>query len=529
MEQKIGQLMVFGFSGKVITEELKMLIREHYVGGIILFGRNIGTPKEVLKLTTELQREAKLAGHEYPLFICTDQENGAVRRLGEGATVFPGAMLLGATQNPENAYEIGRACGKELKSLGINWNLSPVLDVNNNANNPVIGVRSFGESAEKVALFGEKAMKGMQDAGIITTLKHFPGHGDTSVDSHLDLPVIDHSLERLEEVELKPFTASIQSGADIIMTAHIYFPALEDEAFLPATLSKKLITGLLREKLKFNGVVTTDCMEMNAISKTVGTAKGAIEFIKAGGDLVMISHSFGPQLETIKEVTQAVLSKEIDESMVDAAFQRVFQLKKKYLKWEDIDLEQKMLIPDFVGGAEHRLMAEKIYRQGITIVKNENNILPLSSSPENKVLIVYPENNQTLLVEDKRYSTMSLGEAIKAIHPSADIVTISNPPTIEEIRTIIKRSIHYDKVIVATLSIVSGSMQITLIEELVEAGAEVIVLAIRNPYDLAYLPTVPVYICTYEFTETALRIAAACIYGQECVTGKLPVTIEKKQ
>ena len=217
--------MVFGFHGKTASPEIKQLIRDHHVGGIILFSRNMGTAAEVLNLTRELQQEAKNAGHKQPLLICIDQENGIVRRLDQGTTVLPGAMLLGATDQPENAYTVGVATGKELKHLGINWNLAPVLDVNNNPNNPVIGVRSFGENAAKVSLFGQEAMRGMQDAGVITTLKHFPGHGDTSVDSHLDLPVISHSMDRLEEIELKPFVDCIERGADTIMSAHVYFPS----------------------------------------------------------------------------------------------------------------------------------------------------------------------------------------------------------------------------------------------------------------------------------------------------------------
>lgn len=173
LRKKVGQLMVVGFKGITASDDIKELIREHHVGGIILFGRNIGSPQEILSLTQELQQVAKDAGHEQPLLICIDQENGVVRRLGEGTTIFPGAMLLGATGEPENAYQVGVATGKELKALGINWNLAPVMDVNNNPENPVIGVRSFGEAADMVSEFGRMAMKGMQEAGIITTLKHF--------------------------------------------------------------------------------------------------------------------------------------------------------------------------------------------------------------------------------------------------------------------------------------------------------------------------------------------------------------------
>lgn len=525
LKKKVGQLMVFGFHGKEATPEIKALIKEYHLGSIILFGRNIGTPEEVLKLTTELQQVAKEAGHKHPLLICTDQENGAVRRLGEGTTVFPGAMLLGATKRLENANKVGNATGKELKALGINWNLSPVLDVNNNARNPVIGVRSFGESPKNVSELGHELMKGMQNAGVITTLKHFPGHGDTSVDSHLDLPTIDHSMERLRDVELLPFRNCIKNSADTVMTAHVYFPSIENRHGVPATLSKKVITGLLREELGFDGVVTTDCMEMKAISTTIGTPQGAVEAIKAGVDIVLVSHSYGPQVESLEAVIHAIESGEIEIDVIEAALERVRKLKEKYLSWSDIPLNEEIQVPGVVGCKEHDEMVNEVFRQGVTIVKNEQAIIPLSTDASNRVLMVYPENNSTMAVEDKRYSTFSLGESIKEEHPSAQIIQLSNPPTDNEIEEVAQQAKSFDTVIIATLSITADSSQRKLVKKVVETNNRVIVVATRSPYDLAYLPNVPGYVCTYEFTTPALRTAAQAIYGKKSVEGQLPVTL----
>ncbi|MEH7179132.1 beta-N-acetylhexosaminidase [Neobacillus vireti] len=528
LRNKVGQLMVVGFKGKTASEEIKELIRDFHVGGIILFGRNIGTPQEILALTSELQKTAKEAGHEHPLLICIDQENGVVRRLGEGATIFPGAMLLGATNLPDNAYKVGLGTGKELKALGINWNLAPVLDVNNNADNPVIGVRSFGESAEKVSLFGKMAMKGMQDAGVITTLKHFPGHGDTNVDSHLDLPVIAHDMERLEEIELKPFVESIQEGADTVMSAHVYFPAIEDQQGVPATLSKKVITGLLRNKLQFNGVVTTDCMEMNAIANTIGTARGGVEAIKAGVDLIMVSHLHNLQKDTIEAIARAVESGEIEDAALNAAFERVTRLKEKYLNWDELQLKDEISVPSVVGCEEHEQTAKDIYRQGVTVVKNSG-VLPLAADSTQRVLVVYSENSYTMQVEDKRYSSMLLGKSIKEIDPSAHVVELSNPPTEEEINTISEQAKEYEAIVVGTLTALPGNSQITLVEKLHDTGVPVVVVATRSPYDIAYLPDVAAYLCTYEFSYPALKMAAAAIYGLEKVSGTLPVTIPSFQ
>jgi beta-N-acetylhexosaminidase len=528
LREKIGQLMVFGFQGTTASPEIKKLIREHHVGGIILFGRNIGSPEEVLKLTTELQLEAKKAGHEQPLLICIDQENGVVRRLGQGTTVFPGAMLMGATGNPANAYMIGAASARELKALGINWNLAPVVDVNNNPDNPVIGVRSFGEDVDSVTRFAMESMKGMQDAGIITTLKHFPGHGDTAVDSHLDLPVISHDIDRLNEVELVPFKTCIDQGADTIMSAHVYFPAIEPAENVPATLSEKVITGLLRETLGFDGVVTTDCMEMNAISETVGTAQGGVEAIKAGIDLVMVSHLHTRHLETLNAVEEAVKDGYISMDTIDQAYGRVMKLKKKYLDWSDINTDLPSVnVPQLVGSKKHEFEAKEVYRQGVTLAGNKEGYLPVPVSNDHSVLVVSIDNSSVMQVEDKKYSTFKLGEAVQEFQPEAVVKPLSNPPTEQEQEDLLQIAGNFNTIIAGTLSASQDEKQADLIHKLLQVNENVVVVATRSPYDLAYFPEVKASIAAYEFTYPALTTAAAAIFGRVSVKGKLPVTLPK--
>ncbi len=529
LRKKVGQLMVFGFKGTEASEEIKELIRDYHVGGIILFGRNIGEPKEVLSLTTELQREAQSNGQELPLLICIDQENGVVRRLGEGTTVFPGAMLLGATNNPENAYEMGVATGKELKALGVNWNLAPVVDVNNNPLNPVIGVRSYGEYPESVAAYGKAAVKGMQEAGVITTLKHFPGHGDTDVDSHLDLPVISHDMKRLQEVELKPFIECINDGADTVMSAHVLSPTIEKNPGVPATLSHDVITGLLRSQLGFQGVVTTDCMEMNAIADTIGTAQGAVEAIKAGVDLIMVSHRHHLQKESIELIVKAVESGEIEEKVIDDAYERVMKLKGRYLKWDDIPLHEKeIVVPEVVGSEKHKQQALRIFLQGVTVVKSDN-VLPLSNSKEHNVLVIYPENTSIMQVEDRKYSNFSFGRIIQEVHPSAQFDTISNPPSREDIDRLVEKAREFETIIVGTLTASTHNGQVELIEKISGTGKKVVVVAMRSPYDYNYMPNVHAFIATYEFTHPALKVAAETLYGIAEATGSLPVTVLKSK
>jgi beta-N-acetylhexosaminidase len=530
LRQKIGQLMVCGFQGdnSATISDIKKLIETYHIGGLILFGRNIGTSAQVLGLTTCLQKHAKRNGHIQPLFFSIDQENGMVRRLGEGTTSFPGAMLLAATNDEKLTYEIGKATAKELKALGINWNLAPVVDINNNPENPVIGVRSFGETAENVSRFAKAFMKGMQVVGVITTLKHFPGHGDTHVDSHLALPVITHSLKKIEKLELVPFKECIEEGADTIMTAHVYFPELENDENRPATMSHKVITGLLREKLGFDGVVTTDCMEMKAIADTVGTARGAVEGIKAGVDLIMISHLPSLQMETIEAIVAAVESGGISESRIDESYRRVQKLKEKYLSWNDLPLDtESFVVPEVVGCQEHHELAEKALRKGITIVKNEENLLPITADEHHKVMVIYPTASYLTLVEEEGYSRNELGMIVQDIHPSAKVFPISTEPSVGEMNEIINHVTQFDTILVGTLSAQKSTGQTTLLKRLMETGKSVIVLAMRNPYDLTIAPDIPTFVTTYEFTANALRMAVKAIYGEEAVTGELPITVAK--
>ncbi|MGP4081043.1 beta-N-acetylhexosaminidase [Pseudalkalibacillus sp. R45] len=523
LKQKIGQLMVFGFKAEhpsKLSDEIKALIENHHIGGIILFGRNIGTPEEIQELTTTLQTTAKNAGQEQPLFICIDQENGVVRRLGEGTTVFPGAMLLGATGEPELAFEIGKASGQELLDLGINWNLSPVVDVNNNPHNPVIDVRSFGEKPEMVAEFGKQLMKGMQASGIITTLKHFPGHGDTTVDSHLALPVIPHELERLRKVELLPFKESIDSGADTVMSSHVYFPSIEPEENRPATMSKAVMTGLLREELGFDGVITTDCMEMKAIADGIGTAQGAVEAIKAGVDLIMISHLPTLQHEAIERVFQAVLSGEIEERTIDKACERVMKLKQNSLKWNDT-------LNEFIAKDTHKVIAEDVMKKGITLQENKKGLLPLPKEKDYRILVIYPENSYLTQVEDERFAEHALGELVKELNPAAKVVSVSQFPDQSEIDFMKVLANSADTILVGTLSATRSEGQQRLMQDMMNLHKPVIHIAMRSPYDLGLFPETDVSVATYEFTTPALRLAVRALFGLEKVTGTLPVTVQK--
>lgn len=520
LHKKAGRLMIAGFKGRTMSEEIKHLIHTYHIGGVILFGRNIGTPEEILHLTRSLQIEAKAAGYKVPLLISIDQENGVVRRLGEGTTIIPGAMLLGAAQDPTYSRKAGELTGKELKALGINWNLAPVVDINNNPKNPVIGVRSFGEDPHKVSELAKQSMLGMQDAKVMTTLKHFPGHGDTSVDSHLDLPVISHDLERLHQVELVPFKNCIAAGADAIMSAHVHFPALESEADLPATLSRSVITGLLREELGFEGVVTTDCMEMDAIAKGIGTVNGSVKAVQAGVDLVMVSHLHGLQEQSILKIAEAIENGEIDEEQVDRSIERIDSMIANYVTWQEIEAGSS--VPEFMGSAEHYADMKEIYEQGITLAGGTGGS-PIAH--DDKVLLVYPHNEYATMVEDKRYSTLEMAEQLKNVHAHVEVIEVDSACYEEQQQETVSRAKEFDRLVILTLNAAAQESQRNFVGKLIGTGVPADVVAIRTPYDAAEFPEANRIYCTYEFTAAAFETMAEVLVGKTEIHGKLPVKI----
>ncbi|MFR8747086.1 glycoside hydrolase family 3 protein [Gemmiger formicilis] len=285
----IGQRLVAGFPGTAITPELVQVIRQYKIGNIILFRENISDAAQLRTLCADL---TELIRREtgYDPFIMVDQEGGVVTRLSEDCVNVPGAMALASTGDPGNTYLAGKLTGAELRRLGINFDLAPSVDVNCNPANPIIGVRSYGDTPSTVVKYATGMIRGLQDGGVLCLAKHFPGHGDTSMDSHLTLPCVDKPRTELEKMELAPFRAVIDDGVPAIMTAHILFPTLDDSG-VPATMSRRIVTDLLRGEMGFTGLVTSDCMEMQAVQKFFGTVNGVLAAMNAGVDLVLISHT----------------------------------------------------------------------------------------------------------------------------------------------------------------------------------------------------------------------------------------------
>ncbi len=326
MRRHVGQLALAGFAGHSIPTELRMLAREFDLGGVIFFARNVDSPDQV----AELSREAQSLGNGIPLWVSVDQEGGRVARLKAPFTVWPPMLTLGRSGDEQLAARFARALATELKAVGISLDFTPVLDIHTNPKNPVIGDRALAERAEDVARLGRAIIETLQAEGIAACGKHFPGHGDTSTDSHHELPLVEHSPDRLNAVELVPFRAAIEAGVAAIMTAHLLVPALDDER--PATLSPAIADKLLKKDLGFGGLVVTDDLEMKAISGRYGLPEATIGAIAAGCDAVlMCGTSQEPQLAALESVIYAVEKGDLPLVRVEDAMARHRRVKERFL------------------------------------------------------------------------------------------------------------------------------------------------------------------------------------------------------
>lgn len=327
LEEKIGQLVLTGVDGYSNDENSKTLISTYHVGGIIFFKKNIDNTNQFLTLINSL-KETNSSNSSIPLFLGIDEEGGRVTRLPSELKNLPTNKAIGKVNNETFSYEIGKILGEKLNAFGLNVNFAPVLDINSNAKNPVIGDRSFGNTATLVSKLGIQTMKGIQSKNIISAVKHFPGHGDTSVDSHLNLPVVNNNIERLKSIELIPFAESIKNGADMVMVSHILLPKIDGNN--PASFSKTIITDMLRRDLAFNGVIITDDMTMGAIIKNYNIGEAAVKSLIAGTDIVMVCHDYDKQVAVLQAIKAAVLNNSLSMEYIDEKVYRILKLKEKY-------------------------------------------------------------------------------------------------------------------------------------------------------------------------------------------------------
>jgi beta-N-acetylhexosaminidase len=509
LEEQIGQLFVVGFLDQTVTPELLALIERERIGGVILFSRNIRDREQTGALTHDLQAAARAAGHPAPLLVMTDQENGLVRRLGADSVPFPGAMALGAIDGPdaEQVVEaVARATARELLAHGINMNLAPVVDVNYAPNNPVIGVRSFGSDPELVGRLGAATVRGLQGAGVIATLKHFPGHGDTTVDSHLALPVVTASPERLEAVELAPFRRGIAAGTDCVMTAHVAFPALTQGALTPATLAPQTLTGLLRQRLGFEGVVISDCLEMDAIAATVGVEQGAILALAAGADLILISHTLARQGAGVAAVRAAVEGGALSVARVRAAATRVLQLKRRRLVWSDD--APAPLAGDILRA--HQELSARAYLRAASVIRDADNLTPLRLRQDQELLALDCPPRALTVAIDIPYTHTWLVDALQRYHGRVRALTLE-PDTLDHA---LQAAQSADVVLLSSVDAYRDTESLRVLRRVAKSGRPVIGLALGNPYDAAALPEIGAYLATYDYSQPAVAAAARVLFGR---------------
>ncbi len=404
-EEKIAQMLMISFRKKESTDinydNIKNALSAYNYAGVILFAENTPDIESSIKFVDFLQNANK--DNKSRLLIAIDQEGGYVTRLGIG-TSMPGNMALGATNNPKYAYEAGKIIGKELKALGINTNFAPVVDINSNQGNTVIGVRSFSDDADTVTNFGEQLMKGLQSENIITSLKHFPGHGDTITDTHNGLAIVNKTYDELKQVELKPFQKLTSS--DIVMTAHIQFPKIDETTYvskkdnntytLPATLSKKILTDILRNDLGYEGIIVTDALDMKAISENFGLVDASIRAINAGADILLMPFTYDSEVNELKEYVKNLALKvgnEINEENVNNSVKRILKLKEEkglLEKYDSFNLEESIKnAKNIVSSKENHDKQFEITKKAITMIKNENNVLPLNGDDKTVILYQY--------------------------------------------------------------------------------------------------------------------------------------------
>ena len=506
LKHQIGQMLIAGFPSQEVDCQARRLAEEWQVGNFILFARNMQTAGQTARLCAGLSALAFEKTGLSP-FIAADQEGGLVCRITEGAALFPGAMALAAGSGPDRARQVGENCGRMLRAMGVNVNFAPVLDVNSNASNPVIGVRSFGDNPEAVAAFGCASLAPYRGSGVLCCAKHFPGHGDTAVDSHLGLPRVDKTEQELEALELIPFRRAIAQGVPAIMMSHVLFPALEPDG-LPCTMSRRMVTGLLREKLGFQGLILTDCMEMLAIQDHFGTANGVVASIQAGVDLAELSATFDLEQASAQALLEACEAGKLNLDEIQESVARILRYKQQLFP---------ETAPALCDLPEDRAVAETLARDAVTEIRGRR----------------FPVNEKTFFCGCADYRASGVGNETGAAatfpgylgrHFGGKHLVTPKDPTEADIQGALAAAQDCDTVVLGTCNAHLFRVQLALANALAALGKPMAVAAMRNPYDLTALPEGLWLLAAYDYSEPALA-ALAQVLGGSAAKGRCPVRL----
>ena len=562
VEEKLTQMMIVALrsdganadTATGIDEDYADLLQKHDFGGIILFAGNITDPAQTVTLIRDCQDAAISSAHGIPMFICVDQEGGAVNRVGFGTT-GSGNMALAATGDPALAQESARMMGDEIYALGFNMDFAPVSDVNSNPANPVIGVRSFSDDPQIAADYVTSFIKGLDASNISAALKHFPGHGNVGEDSHTHLPCSDFDLEEIKNCDLIPFQAGIDAGADMIMTAHIQFPKIEKETYvsiedgeevnLPATLSRTIITGLLREQMGYDGIVITDSMEMDAIAAHFDPIDAAVLAINAGDDILLCPADLYKSQDTntfesfetyLAALAARVEAGDIKEEELDDSVYRILSLKKeKGIVKDAAQVSVEEQIPQAeasVGTAANHAREWEIAQAGMTLLKNEGHALPLDGGAS--ALILYPSETRQPSVE---YAVRRLGR--EGLLDPSKVTSICYADLAADDAELAGALEQSEKLIVLSQSTDRNEAAAEAIEQFHEDGKQVVLLCLNLPYDAACYEEADAVLCAYQPYGSAhdeegngpfnlnVAVAICTAYNESVPSGKLPVNVPR--
>lgn len=517
LREKIGQLFFVSAYGSFKSNddasyrELISQIKDHHIGGVIFFSGEIYGQAI---LTNKLQEASKI-----PLWITQDMEYGAAMRV-RGTTRFVPAMGVAATQNTEYAYWMGKVTAREAKALGVNQIYAPVLDVNNNPNNPVINVRSFSGDAQTVASFGEAFIKGAESEGVISTAKHFPGHGDTDTDSHISLPTINYDYARLDSLELVPFRSAINNGLESVMSAHIAFPKISNTPTMPGTMDGSIINGILQDSLAFDGVVVTDGLEMSGIASNYSPGSAVVKALQAGADLMLLSPDL---LTAINEVEKAIEKGEITEERIERSVRKLLKWKEQHglFRQNHVNIEG---LSASISTRANELIADEISRKSLTLVKNENNILPIRPDKYPKIMVLS-------VADDESGSTGSgFAERLRTYHPDVTFHVLDKRTSEEEELKILKDAVETDLLIIGSFIYVRSGQSVQISDEQMELLNSLpdkpsVLVAFGNPYVVHDLPDSEAQLMAWAATGGQIESVVPALFGGSRIDGRLPIEI----
>ncbi|MBE5785267.1 MAG: glycoside hydrolase family 3 protein [Clostridiales bacterium] len=511
LKHKIGQMFFAGFPSAAVDAQAEALAREYKVGNFILFARNFVSAAQTAALTGGLSRLVYEETGMAP-FISADQEGGSVLRIREGALQFSGAMAVAAADSEEDAFLLGKNCGELLRAHGVNINFAPVMDVNSEPLNPVIGNRSFGDDPASVARLSIAMAKGMAAGGVLPVVKHYPGHGNVKSDSHLKLPFNDSPLSYLEQNDFYPFEQAFRAGAEALMSCHVCFDAIDAQR--PATLSPAILTELLRKKQGFEGLVVTDCMEMKAIAADYPMGEAAVLAVEAGADILCISHSLSAVKEAAEGILSAVAGGRLSEARIDASFRRIRAAKERYgllvPQQSDAAAAEAMLYEP-----QRLALVKRVAQNSITLLSDNGGAAAFRSAK--KPLFIVPRPYARTGVEEEERVKSSLAAAAKARFgaDAVEYIIDGEMPSIPQ---------GYDMLVLGLYNARFHESQIKLLRAAEESKLPLVVLLLGGPYDAALIKRADACIAAYEFTPLSVEALLAAL-ADGIFPGKAPVVL----